>query len=130
MTETSKFSIIENSSKKLYGIQFHPEVTHTEKGKIILKNFIFKICETKKNWSSKNQKKILIEDVKRIVSNSKVICALSAKKEKHQCDQKSFGTHIPSCLGQLRAHGREVCLDFAYGGEACICWRKSGADEN
>ena len=56
-TETSKFSIIENSSKKLYGIQFHPEVTHTEKGKIILKNFIFKICETKKNWSSKNQKK-------------------------------------------------------------------------
>ncbi len=76
-TETSKFSIIENPSKKLYGIQFHPEVTHTEKGKIILKNFIFKICETKKNWSSKNQKKILIEDVKRIVSNSKVICALS-----------------------------------------------------
>ena len=76
-TETSKFSIIENSSKKLYGIQFHPEVTHTERGKIILKNFIFKICKTKKNWSSKNQKKILIEDVKRIVSNSKVICALS-----------------------------------------------------
>ncbi len=76
-TETSKFSIIENSNKKLYGIQFHPEVTHTERGKIILKNFIFKICKTKKNWSSKNQKKILVEDVKRIVSNSKVICALS-----------------------------------------------------
>ncbi len=76
-TETSKFSIIENSIKKLYGIQFHPEVTHTERGKIILKNFIFKICKTKKNWSSKNQKKILVEDVKRIVSNSKVICALS-----------------------------------------------------
>ena len=47
-TETSKFSIIENSTKKLYGIQFHPEVTHTERGKIILKNFIFKICKTKK----------------------------------------------------------------------------------
>ena len=58
-TETSKFSIIENSSKKLYGIQFHPEVTHTERGKIILKNFIFTICNTKKNWSSKNQKKSL-----------------------------------------------------------------------
>ena len=73
-TETSKFSIIENSTKKLYGIQFHPEVTHTERGKIILKNYIFKICKTKKNWASKNQKKILVEDVKRIVSNSKVIC--------------------------------------------------------
>ena len=37
-TETSRFSIVENFSKKIYGIQFHPEVTHTEKGKIILKN--------------------------------------------------------------------------------------------
>ena len=76
-TETSKFSVIENSSKKFYGIQFHPEVTHTEKGKIILKNFVFSICMIKKNWTSKNQKKILIHDVKKIVGNSKVICALS-----------------------------------------------------
>ncbi len=76
-TETSKFSIVENSSKKFYGIQFHPEVTHTEKGKIILKNFIFSICHIKKNWSSKNQKQILVEDVKRKLERSKVICALS-----------------------------------------------------
>ena len=76
-TETSKFSIVENSSKKFYGIQFHPEVTHTEKGKIILRNFIFEICMLKKNWSPSNQKKLLIEDVKKIVGNSKVICALS-----------------------------------------------------
>ena len=41
---------------------------------------------------------------------TKVICALSAKKEKHQCDQKSFGTHIPSRLGKLRADGRVVYL--------------------
>ena len=76
-TETSKFSIVENSSKKFYGIQFHPEVTHTEKGKIILKNFIFSICDIKKNWSSKNQKQILIKEVKRKLERSKVICALS-----------------------------------------------------
>ena len=76
-TNTSKFSIIENSSKKFYGIQFHPEVTHTEKGKIILKNFIFSICKFKKNWSSKSQKKILIQEVKKSVGKSKVICALS-----------------------------------------------------
>ena len=77
-TNTSKFSIIENSRKKFYGIQFHPEeVTHTEKGKIILKNFIFSICKMKKNWSSKSQKKILIQEVKKSVGKSKVICALS-----------------------------------------------------
>ena len=57
-TETSKYSIVENLSKKFYGIQFHPEVTHTERGNIILKNFIFSICKIKRNWSSKNQKKI------------------------------------------------------------------------
>ena len=76
-TDTSKFSIVENLSKKYYGIQFHPEVTHTEKGKVIIKNFIFSICKIKRNWSSKNQKKILIEEVKRNVGKSKVICALS-----------------------------------------------------
>ena len=76
-TETSKFSIVENSSKKFYGIQFHPEVTHTEKGKIILRNFVFEICMLKKNWSPSNQKKLLIEDVIKIVGNSRVICALS-----------------------------------------------------
>ena len=74
-TETSKFSIVENSSKKIYGIQFHPEVTHTEKGKIILRNFVFEICMLKKNWSSSNKKKILIADKKSY--EIRVICALS-----------------------------------------------------
>tara|TARA_Y100001970_G_C14249061_1_gene870424 strand:+ start:1612 stop:3171 length:1560 start_codon:yes stop_codon:yes gene_type:complete len=76
-TDGSKYSIIENLSKKFYGIQFHPEVTHTDKGKILIKNFIFSICKIKKNWSVKNQKKILIEEVKKQVGKSKVICALS-----------------------------------------------------
>ena len=76
-TETSKFSIVENSFKKYYGIQFHPEVTHSEKGKIIFKNFIFSICRIKKNWSPKNQKKIILEQVKKKIGKSKVICALS-----------------------------------------------------
>tara|TARA_B100000700_G_scaffold307625_1_gene384295 strand:- start:1124 stop:2686 length:1563 start_codon:yes stop_codon:yes gene_type:complete len=76
-TDTSKFSIVENTLKKFYGIQFHPEVTHTEKGKTILKNFISSICRVKLNWSSKNQKKMLIQEVKNKVGKSKVICALS-----------------------------------------------------
>ena len=76
-TETSRFSIVENFSKKIYGIQFHPEVTHTEKGKIILKNFIFSICKIKRNWSSKNQKQLIIQEIKKNVGKSKVICALS-----------------------------------------------------
>ncbi len=76
-SDNSKLTIIENTIKKMYGIQFHPEVTHTKKGKIILKNFIFSICKLKKNWSFKQQQKKLILEVKNQVGNSKVICALS-----------------------------------------------------
>ena len=76
-SQNSKFAIVENKYKKFYGVQFHPEVTHTENGKIIISNFIFLICKIKKNWSSKNQKIKLIKEVKNQVGNDKVICALS-----------------------------------------------------
>ena len=76
-SSSSKFTIVENKKQKLYGVQFHPEVTHTDRGKILLKNFIFTICRIKKNWSSKKQKLKLIKDVKNQVGNNKVICALS-----------------------------------------------------
>ena len=47
-TKDSKFTIIENTQKKIYGVQFHPEVTHTDNGKQIFKNFLFSICKIKK----------------------------------------------------------------------------------
>jgi GMP synthase (glutamine-hydrolysing) len=73
----SKFAIVENRLKKFYGIQFHPEVTHTENGKKLIGNFIFLICKIKRNWSSKDQKIQLIKEVKDQVGSEKVICALS-----------------------------------------------------
>ena len=76
-SQNSKFAIIENKLKNFYGVQFHPEVTHTENGKILIKNFIFSICAVKKNWSSKDQKMKLIKEVRNQVGNNKVICALS-----------------------------------------------------
>ena len=76
-SQNSKFAIVENKSKNFYGVQFHPEVTHTQNGKKIISNFIFLICRIKKNWSSKDQKNKLIKDVKNQVGKNKVICALS-----------------------------------------------------
>ena len=76
-TKNSKFAMIESSNKKIFGIQFHPEVTHTKNGKKILRNFVFSICKIKKNWSARQQKTKLVNDVKKQVKNSKVICALS-----------------------------------------------------
>ena len=76
-SQNSKFSIIENKKKNIYGVQFHPEVTHTENGKKLINNFIFLICKIKRNWSSKDQKIKLIKDVQNLVGKNKVICALS-----------------------------------------------------
>ena len=76
-TKDSKLTIIENTKDKIYGVQFHPEVTHTEGGKQIFKNFLFLICKIKKNWSVISQKKFLLEKVKNEVKKDKVICALS-----------------------------------------------------
>ena len=76
-SKNSKYAAIENKRKKIYGVQFHPEVSHTDKGIKLIKNFVFSICKIKKNWSIKNQKKKLIDEIKLEVGNKKVICALS-----------------------------------------------------
>ena len=76
-SQNSSFAIVENKIQKFYGVQFHPEVTHTQNGIKILSNFIFLICKFKKNWSSKDQKIKLIKEVQNQVGNNKVICALS-----------------------------------------------------
>ena len=76
-TKDSRLTIIENKKKKIYGVQFHPEITHTDNGKQIFKNFLFSICKIKKRWNVASQKTKLINDVKNIVQKDKVLCALS-----------------------------------------------------
>ena len=76
-TKNSNFTIIENSKKKIYGVQFHPEVTHTDNGQQIFKNFLFLICKIKKEWKISSQKNMLIKEIKNITGKDKVICALS-----------------------------------------------------
>jgi len=76
-TKNSKLTIIENTKDKIYGVQFHPEVTHTDNGIQIFKNFLFLICKIKKNWSVVSQKKRLIKEIKNKVKKSRVLCALS-----------------------------------------------------
>jgi len=76
-TKDSKLTIIENTKVKIYGVQFHPEVTHTENGKEIFKNFLFSICKIKKKWQATSEAIRLINDIRKKVKKDKVICALS-----------------------------------------------------
>ena len=76
-SDNSKFAIISNEKKKYYGIQFHPEVSHTINGKILIRNFVLNICKIKKMWNLKRQKQIMISNIRKKVKKDKVICALS-----------------------------------------------------
>ena len=65
-----------NNSKKIYGLQFHPEVVHTPKGMKILDNFL-KICKAKRTWSMKDFISKSISKIKKEIGRDKAICALS-----------------------------------------------------
>ncbi|WBF65857.1 MAG: glutamine-hydrolyzing GMP synthase [Candidatus Kinetoplastibacterium crithidii] len=68
---------MENNEKKLYALQFHPEVTHTEFGKKILETFVINICNCDYNWDMPNYIERAIIDIKSKVGNDKVILGLS-----------------------------------------------------
>ena len=76
-TENTPICVLSNERLKIYGLQFHPEVAHTEDGKIIISNFLFNICNIAANWTPSNFIKNSIELIKAKVGNEKVICALS-----------------------------------------------------
>ena len=76
-TNNAPICAIKNPAKKIYGVQFHPEVVHTERGKEVLRNFVYKICECKGGWSSAAFIQTSIEEMRRKVGQGKVICALS-----------------------------------------------------
>ncbi len=76
-TENSPLCAISNPDKKLFGVQFHPEVAHTTFGKRVIDNFLFEICRCSADWTSSNFINSIIRDVKEKVGTKKVICALS-----------------------------------------------------
>lgn len=76
-TENTKAAAIVNSSKKFYGFQFHPEVQHTSKGKLMLKNFLFDACGCQRTWTMKKFAGDSIEEIRKRVKKKKVILGLS-----------------------------------------------------
>ncbi len=77
VTQNGLISAFENEQKKIYGLQFHPEVKHTQNGLQIIKNFVFLVCNEKQSWKIENFIKSSIEEIRFLVGNSYAICALS-----------------------------------------------------
>ncbi len=76
-TEKSPYAVLENKNKKIFAVQFHPEVVHTRNGKKILENFAINICKCKKDWTPESYIFKTITDIKKQTSGEKVLCAVS-----------------------------------------------------
>jgi GMP synthase (glutamine-hydrolysing) len=76
-TENSKFAAIEDPGRKLYGLQFHPEVAHTPRGKEILQNFIYHICHCAMDWTMGSFIEEACARIRKQVGDQKVVLGLS-----------------------------------------------------
>jgi len=77
VNESCPVAAMSHSGKKFYGVQFHPEVDHTEYGNLVLKNFLLGIAELKGNWTMGSYIDETVAAIKAKVGSKKVICALS-----------------------------------------------------
>jgi len=76
-TRNTPAAAIRDRQRKLYGVQFHPEVAHTPQGSTILKNFIFNICNCHPGWTVQAFIDNTIQDIRERVGNNRVVCAMS-----------------------------------------------------
>jgi GMP synthase (glutamine-hydrolysing) len=68
---------IEDSARRYYGVEFHPEVNHTDRGRDILQNFVFQICGAKKNWNRAGFIAATVDAIRKQAEGARAICALS-----------------------------------------------------
>ncbi len=76
-TANTRIAAIDHRNQKLFGLQFHPEVEHTPKGKRMLENFLFSVCGCKRNWTMRSFADQTIEEIRAQVDNRRVILGLS-----------------------------------------------------
>jgi len=76
-TENCPVAAFRHKQKPIYGLQWHPEVVHTEHGNEMLRNFVFKVCECQPNWKPSSIVNEQVNEMKRTVGSGKAIIALS-----------------------------------------------------
>lgn len=76
-TENCLVAAMENLSLRIYGVQFHPEVVHTQYGKTIIKNFLYNICNASGDWRMDGFAESTVEKIRKEIGGKKALCALS-----------------------------------------------------
>jgi GMP synthase (glutamine-hydrolysing) len=76
-SKSTPFAAIEDSQRRIYGLQFHPEVVHTPKGLDLIKNFLFRVCDCSNLWTMRSFLDQTLRDLRKRIEKGKVICALS-----------------------------------------------------
>ena len=113
-TEGCDFAAVEDRQRKLYGLQFHPEVAHTPRGKEILQNFVYHICHCAMDWTMGSFIEEACSRVRRQVGDAKVVLGLSGGVDSSVTAallHKAIGDQL-TCIfvnnGLLRAREEEV----------------------
>jgi len=113
-TENSDYAAIEHPKKKFFGLQFHPEVAHTPRGKEILANFVHSVCGCGKGWTMRHYLDQAVEEIRAQVGGERVILGLSGGVDSSVAAaliHKAIGDQL-TCIfvnnGVLRAREAEV----------------------
>jgi GMP synthase (glutamine-hydrolysing) len=114
VTENSEYAAIENRALKFFGLQFHPEVVHTPRGKEIIANFVHDVCGCGKSWTMRNYIEQAVEEIRHQVGKEKIILGLSGGVDSSVAAaliHKAVGDQL-TCIfvnnGVLRAQEAEV----------------------
>lgn len=119
-TPSAKFAAIADEQRNIYGLQFHPEVTHTVKGKEVLNSFLTNICKCKAQWTASNIVEDIVFNVRKKVGDQHVILGLSGGVDSSVVAallHKAIGEQL-TCIfvdtGLLRLHeGDQVMQTFS-----------------
>src|SRR5260370_3270944 len=109
---------VENPAKKMYAVEFHPEVNHTERGTELLRNFLFRVCKAEPKWSGAAFIEETIAAIREKVGNKWAICGLSGGVDSTVAAvlvHRAMGTRLPNIFvntGLLRENEFEQTLEM------------------
>lgn len=116
VTKNCPYAAVKHKKTPFYGVQFHPEVTHTPQGSQIIRNFLYEICGCKGDWKMHSYIENSVADIRKQVKDGRVVCGLSGGVDSAVTAaliHKAIGNHL-SCIfvdnGLLRNYEAEEVI--------------------